>query len=221
MSAALACGKTGDSPCRNYQLFKYLLDNPGAVDIEFFKAMWRSPPVGKYSNCSIMFAELSDGSYKSFHCFGPAYPQVYHHAVYDRQIPGQTRSFYEIDLTNPTPKDVAYRAMRTAGEYIGDADFCLNTAVHATGIDYRYEPQRLLLEEARDEFWAGRNAQLSAQLATDTEALMYYTNAMTHLTRAMAIAKQVYNSIVGYTYLTPACTPTDTCTPLCPPVPCP
>jgi hypothetical protein len=213
MALALACGKRGDSPCRNYQLFDYLLTNPGNVDLEFFKSMWRSPPVGKYSNVSIFFAELSDGSYKSFHCFGPCYPQAYHHRKYDREVPGQTHSFFEIDLSDPTPKDVAYKAMRAAGEYLGDADFCLATATQATGIDYRYEPHRLLLEEAREEFWAGRNAQLSAQLAEGTEALALYTKAMTHLARSMAIARQVYNGVVGFTYLPPACTPVETCTP--------
>lgn len=147
MAAAVACGMSGDSPCRNYQLFKYLTDNLGATDLEYYKAMWRSQPVGKYGNCSIFFAELSEGSYKSFHCFGPAYPQTYGHAKYDRQIPGQTHTFYEIDLSNATPKDVAYRAMRTAGEYLGEADFAVSGALKATGIDVQYEPQRLLLEE--------------------------------------------------------------------------
>lgn len=206
MSLAKACGKTGDSPCRNYQLFEYLRLNPGDVDIEFYKAMWRSQPVGKYSNCSIFFAELSEDSIKSFHCFGPAYPQTYGHAKYDRQVPGQTNSFYEIDLSKATPKDVAYRAMRTAGEYLGEADFALSGALKATGIDYQYEPQRLLLEEANREFWMGRNNQLSALLAEDTEALMYYTKAMTHLTRSMAISKQALNGVVGYTYLATFCT---------------
>jgi hypothetical protein len=222
MDLANACRKTGDSPCRHYQQFEYLRNNPGAVDIEFFKSMWRSPPAGKYSNVSIMFAELNDadGSYKSFHCFGPCYPQTYHHAKYDRQIPGQTNTFYEVNLSDATPKDVCHQAVRAAGEYLGDADFCLSEALEATGINYQYEPHRQLYEEAINEFWMGRNYKLSAQLATGTEALALYTKAMTHLTRSMAISRMVLNGVVGYTYLTPACTPVETCTPLCP-VPCP
>jgi hypothetical protein len=206
MAQALACRTTGDSQCRNYQLFNYLLGAPGAVDIEFFKEMWRSKPVGKYSNCSIFFAEFNPDSVKSFHCFGPCYPQTYHHAVYDRQIPGQTHSFYEINLTDATPREVAYRAMRTAGEYLGDACFALDGLVQATGIDYQYEPQRQLIAEAQDEFWMGRNYQLSAaKLGSGSEAMALYSKAMTHLTRSMAIAKQAYNGLVGYTYLSPIC----------------
>lgn len=207
MGAAIACGKRGSSPCRHYQLFEYLRLNPLAVDIEFYKAMWRSPPVGKYGNCSIFFAELSAKSLKSFHCFGPDYPQVLHAAGYDRQIPGLTHSFYEINLTSPTPKDVSHAAVYAAGNYLGEACMALDAKVQATGIDFEFEPQRQLIEEARAEFWMGRNYQLSAQLAKGTEAVTLYTKAMTHLTRAMAIAKQAYNGIEGYTYLTPACVP--------------
>lgn len=217
MALAKACSKTGTSPCRHYQLFEYLRNHPGEVDIEFYKAMWRSPPVGYYGNCSIFFAELNKdveepefkkGSIKSFHCFGPAYPQIYHAAPYDRQIPGLTHSFFEINLTDPTPKEVTNQAMLTAGSYLGEACIALDAKVHDLGgIDYQWEPQRQLIEEARAEFWMGRNYQLSAQLATGHEAMSLYTKAMTHLARAMAIAKQAYNGIKGYTYLEPACEP--------------
>jgi len=207
---------------RNMMLWDMLNNYHGHVDVEFMKMMLRFPgdgppypPAGGWdakicrpSNGWVSVPMPDDGDEGVVHiCTGPAGRVIHSSMAHDGSrmrtnypfVDG-THTFYQLQLAG-SPKAVAQAAKRTAKDTIATA-YAEFMKLELT--DEGYGVLSGIYARANAEYYEGSAYLDKGRLAGGDEALKYYGQAATTLTRAQAHAMQVYEALVP-----PPCSPSD------------
>ncbi len=185
--------KSNSSPSRNKEIFGFLSNYQGKVDVDFAKMMWRHTgyqQICHQSNMDTVVALPREGDKGVLYiCTGPASRKT--GRGYWQIAP--THSFFKLNLAS-SPEAVVKEAKKAANDTIGTAHLELQK------LDFKDTPYAALNEifaQAVTEYYAGVNKSYKGQFASGNEALFYYSQAATAFARCQAHALQVYNALVS------------------------
>ena len=186
---------------RNEQVFNFLRNYQGKIDLEFLKMMYRNPGtpgLGNHTNNRVVIAIPDDGNKGlAYICTGSANrnPTIYYPLIeaWSIALPiNPTYSFFEIALAE-SPIKIVVAAQKTAEKYL------IHTMVELNKRNYsnpEYAPLAKIFAQAKSEYFRGTNAWANAQSTTGKELLYYCSRAATGFTRSQALARQVYEELV-------------------------
>ena len=176
----------GNSWGRYDMLFSYLRNNPGSVDAEFGKMMYRSRPVLR-ANRNVRIGEPA--KLLTYTTAGSAHPYEGRGKSHFSEL---TYSFYEIELKE-TPEKVTLAAYSRAKKYLQMAHGQMTQIGYG---DVRYAVLNPILSRAQEAHAIGINYKNSATISIGNDALYKWSKAMTAFTTAQALAMQVYQAFV-------------------------
>jgi len=207
---------------RNLFLWDMLSNYRGKIDLEFIKMMWRfpgtpppyppdegwDPAICRPTNMWVTISLPDDGDKGvTYVCTGPV-GQVIHASPTSRGgvmnpvylLVDGTHTFYELTLAKD-PAAVVGAAKNAAKADIATA---YGELMMLTPLDSGYVALNEIYSEANAEYYEGLVAYDKGMLASGNEALSYFAQAATALTRCQAHALQVYEALVS-----PATSPSD------------
>lgn len=198
--------KAGDSfgdnaEPRNEQIFNFLRNYQGKIDLEFLKMMYRNPGtpgLGNHTNNRVVIAMPDNGNKGlAYVCTGSVnrnptiyYPMI---AAWSIALPvNATYSFFELALME-SPAKIVSAAQKTAEKYLIRTHVELNKKNYSNP---EFAPLSAILSEAKSEYFKGIAAEANAISTKDRQSLYYFSRAATAYTKSQALAEHVYEELV-------------------------
>lgn len=186
---------------RNEQVFNFLRNYRGKIDLEFLKMIYRNPGtpgMGNPTNNRVVIAKPDEGQEGlAFVCTGSAnrnptiyYPMI---AAWGIALPvNPTYSFFELALAE-SPARIVSVAQKTSEKVLIKAHGELHKKNYGNP---EFAPLSAIFSQAKSEYLRGGSAEAHAVSGEGREALYYYSRAATAYTRCQALAEQVYEELV-------------------------